>query len=112
MVETLIIIDYASFAIFLVSTVFIFYMLAKYLRGMRTPPFWLYLLVGFVLITLHGVLTTFTVKELPEWISSVVRLGGNLAVLLGVYKLYRAYSSKIKFDREKLPDNKKKRKKI
>ena len=72
-------------------------------RGMRKPPFWLYLFGGFLVITFHSVLAVFSFSFdsafIPAYFVSLIRLVGNILIFLGIYKLYKIQSSSIKFDR-------------
>lgn len=94
-----ILIDSVSIIVFFTATVFILYTMVKFLKGMKKPPFWVYLIGGFFLITLHGLLVTFNIKLFSDDAISLIRLIGNFAILVGVVKLYRSYSSRIKYDR-------------
>ncbi len=93
------IIDLISIGSLLVASLLIFYVLAKYYRGMRTPPFWIYIAGGFLFLTFAGVLTTIPLK-VDELVLGMIRLIGHLLFLVGAIALFRSYSSRIKFDKE------------
>ena len=100
----LIAIDGASIMLFLAATGIILLTIMTRFKGMKKPPFWIYLFGGFLLITFHSVLSVFSsvadLSFLPAFVMPAIRLLGNLAVFIGVYKLYRSQSSSIKFDKE------------
>lgn len=93
-------IESMSIVIFMMATFLIFQTLLSRFKGMKTPPFWIYLFSGFFIITFHGVLNVVNIsfQFFPAYAISLLRLVGNLAVLMGVYKLYKTQSASIKFD--------------
>lgn len=112
MVElTVLILETISIILFLAATGLILLMILTRFKGMRKPPFWLYMFGGFLIITFHGVLTVFAVSYsssmLPAYVIPLIRLLGNILVFIGIYKVYKAHSSSIKFDKESnnLPSN-------
>lgn len=98
------IVESVSILLFLTTTGMILLMLLTKFKGMRKPPFWLYLFGGFLVITFHGVLsvlaTSYSSSMLPAYVIPLIRLVGNILVFIGIYKVYKAHSSSIKFDRE------------
>ncbi len=93
------IIDLISIISLFVASLLIFYVLAKYYRGMRTPPFWIYIAGGFILITLASVLTAASFK-VDGIVLQTISMSGHLLFLVGAIALFRSYSSRIKFDKE------------
>jgi hypothetical protein len=53
------IIDSISIICLTVASVIFFFIILKYYRGMKAPPFWIYVFGGFLLITLVNVLGVF-----------------------------------------------------
>ncbi len=97
--ETLII-DSFSIAVFFSAIAIMFYILIDRLKGMQKPPFWIYILGGFIAITLHDVLATLSLPLFQPSLVSAIRLVGNLLVLYGVYKLLKSFTSNIKYDKK------------
>jgi len=98
------IVESVSILLFLTTTGMILLMLLTKFKGMRKPPFWLYLFGGFLVITFHGVLSvlaaSYSSSILPVYVIPLIRLLGNILVFMGIYKIYRTQSSSIRFDRE------------
>lgn len=103
MVDMLVIIESFSIGFFLAATLLIFYNIIKFFKGMKKPPIWIYLLIGFILITLHGILSTLPIEVFPRTALALLRLSGNFAIFFGAFKLYRSYSAKIKYDKTLKP---------
>lgn len=93
------IIDSISIASLLVASMLIIYVLAKYYKGMKTPPFWIYIASGFLFLTFVSVLNTFSMN-VDEMVLSVINLVGHLLFLVGAVSLFKSYSSRIKFDKK------------
>ncbi len=91
------IIDSISIVSLFVASLLIIYVLVKYYRGMKTPPFWIYIAGGFLFLTFVSVLNTFSMK-VDELALSVIRLAGHLLFLVGAVSLFRSYRSRINFD--------------
>lgn len=91
-------IDVVSMGFLLSASVLFTYILLKFYRGIKRPPFWIYIYAGYLLITLHGILISVPL-EFDETIVSIVRLIGNLLMLIGVISLFRSFRSRIAFDK-------------
>ncbi len=92
------IIDSISIISLFFASSLIIYVLAKYYKGMRTPPFWIYTAGGFLLITFVSVLDSFSM-EVNGTVLGVIKMVGHVLFLVGAMVLFRSYSSRIKFDR-------------
>jgi len=92
-------VDLISILSLLTASSLFFYILVKYYRGMKTPPFWIYVFAGFIFITFASILGGATFK-FNDMILRIIRLAGHLLFLIGVIKLLKTYSSKIKFDKK------------
>lgn len=93
------IVDLFSVLSLLTASFLFFYILLKYYKGMKTPPFWIYVFAGFLFITFVNILgsTPFKVNEL---VLRSIRLIGHLLFLMGIIKLLKTYSARIKFDKK------------
>lgn len=62
----------------------------KYFKTMKTPPFWIYICGGFILLSLYDMLfvgySKFTIEEIPI---AIIKVMAYFLVLLGVFKLHR-----------------------
>ena len=71
------------------------YILAKHFRGMRVPPYWIFFIFGFVLLSVHGVYVTLDagpdVKLAIPWI----KLLASLSILIGSYDIFRTYTMSV-----------------
>lgn len=93
------IIDSFSIMSLLTASFLFFYILIKYYKGMRTPPFWIYIFAGFLVITFVNILTTVWTM-VGELILRIIILIGYLLFLIGVVELFKSYRSRIKFDKK------------
>ncbi len=93
------ILDGLSMALLIGTTVGFIHIILAHFKGMEKPPFWLYLMFGFVFVAAHGILQTATQFADQKMLLSGVRFIGYLLVFVAVFKLLRSYNSKIKFDR-------------
>lgn len=86
-------------ATILTISAFLFVML-HYFRGMKTPPFWLWFVFGFVIVMAHGMLLN--IRGLAEYglELSTMRAAGSLLMLYGAAQLIKSYRLKISFDRK------------
>ena len=93
------ILDALSIALLIGTTAGFVYVLVTYFKGMEKPPFWVYMMFGFVFVASHGILQTSAQFAGQTTLLSGVRFAGYLFVFIAVFQLLRSYSSKIKFDR-------------
>ena len=93
------IIDLISVITFLAASAIFLYIIVKYYKGMKTPPFWIYVFAAFLLVTFVNVLD-FVPKMIDEMILKIIKAVGYLLFLVGVLELFRSYKSRIKFDEE------------
>lgn len=94
------IIDVSSMILLLLATGGLFYILMKYFKGMKKPPFWLYFIAGFLIMTLHTVLIAYYPEAFTAIIISSVRFVASLTFLMGIVTLLRYYKMQIKFDKK------------
>ncbi|MBI4177114.1 MAG: hypothetical protein HY516_02000 [Candidatus Aenigmarchaeota archaeon] len=93
------ILDGLSIALLIGITVGFVYTITVYFKGMEKPPFWLYLMFGFVFVASHGILQASAQFAGQLVFLSGLRLVGYLLVFVAVVQLLRSYNSKIKFDK-------------
>ncbi len=93
------ILDGLSMALLIGTASGFMYILVTYFKGMEKPPFWIYLMFGFVFVASHGILQTSAQFTEQKIILSSVRFIGYLLVFIAVFQLLRSYNSKIKFDK-------------
>jgi hypothetical protein len=91
--------DLFSILSLLAASSLFLYIIVKYYRGMESPPFWIYTFAGFFFITFVNFLNTtqFIVNGL---ILSILKFIGYLLFFIGIFKLFRIYEAKIKFDKK------------
>lgn len=94
------IIDVSSMILLLLSTAGLFYILVKYFKGMKKPPFWIYLIGGFMIMTFHTILIAYYPDILKPLITASIRFVASLFFLIGILILLRSYRTKIKFDKK------------
>lgn len=93
------ILDVLSIALLIGTTIGFIYIILAYFKGMEKPPFWLYLMFGFVFVASHGILQASTQFAEQKIFLSGLRFLGYLLVFVAVVQLLRSYNSKIKFDK-------------
>ncbi len=93
------ILDALSIALLIGTTAGFLYILVTYFKGMEKPPFWIYLMFGFVFVASHDILQSTTQFAGQTELLSIVRFAGYLLVFVAVVQLLRSYDSKIKFDK-------------
>jgi len=95
-----VVIDWTSVvSVVAVASIFM-YVILRYFKGMEKPPFWLYFIFGFVIITFHGIFLNIEQIAAKSLYLSIVRLVGSLIMLYGTIQLLLSYKSRIKFDKE------------
>ena len=92
-------IDFISIISLTAASIVFLFIFLKYYKGMKAPPFWIYVFGGFFLITLVNVLAAFP-RLANDLILRVIRLFGHLLFLVGVLELLKTYRSRIKFDKK------------
>ncbi|MBI2085612.1 MAG: hypothetical protein HYT71_03815 [Candidatus Aenigmarchaeota archaeon] len=93
------ILDGLSIALLIGITAGFLYILVTYFKGMEKPPFWIYLMFGFVFVAANGILQATAQFADQKVLLSGVRFVGYLLVFVSVFQLLRSYNSKIKFDK-------------
>lgn len=94
-------IDIISIVLFVATIGIFFYLIIRYHRGMKTPPFWMYIIAGFIFITLRDVLVSAAdIFPQNELVLSLIRFLGQLSMLIGVILLLKSFTSRIKFDKK------------
>ena len=91
------IIDMISVISLVVSSFIIFYILLKYYKGMKTPPFWIYAFAGFLFIAFVSILGNIPYK-IDDLVLRILRLFGFLLFLFASIQLLKTYTTRIKFD--------------
>jgi hypothetical protein len=91
------IIDMLSILSLVVSSFMLFYILLKYYKGMRTPPFWIYAFAAFLFIAFVSILGNIPFK-IDDLILRILRLIGFLLFLFASIQLFKTYTTRIKFD--------------
>lgn len=79
------------------SSFILYYVLLKYYRGMKTPPFWLYAFTAFLFIAFASILEN-VVLNIDSLVLKILRLAGYLLFLVAAIKLFKIYNARIKFD--------------
>ena len=97
------ILDTVSAACLFVAIVVLTYVLQKYFKTMTVPPFWMYYVGGFLLLSFADFYSAMVAYEEPYIIiGGAVRLVAHLSILIGVYDLYTHYKRKLLKKKSKL----------
>ncbi len=89
------ILEMLSIAFIVSSFVLLSYTLLKNFRGMQVPPYWIYFLLGFVLLAINNIYGNLVATPDLAAINQWIKLFSTLSLLLGSYEIFRAYESSV-----------------
>ncbi len=91
-----IILETISIALIVLSFVMLVIVLVKHFKGMEYPPYWIYFIGGFILLSLNSVFSNIAPRtELASNINMMFKLLASLSMFLGSFEVYRRYQSNI-----------------
>lgn len=88
--------DFASITLLILSFLLLGLILARHFKGMRYPPYWIYFLGGFSLLSVQGMFATVAPQgESFETVNEMLKLVASFSIFLGSFEIYRRYEAKI-----------------
>ncbi len=91
-----IILETISIGLIVMSFVLLMIVLVKHFKGMEYPPYWIYFIGGFIMLSLDSVFSNIAPQtELASSINMMLKLLANMSMFLGSLEVYRRYQTNI-----------------
>lgn|SRR3989338_6645203 len=106
-----ILLESVSIGLIILSFILLVTVLIKHFKGMEYPPYWIYFIGGFILLSLNSVFANIAPQtEMASSVNIMLKLLANFSIFLGSFEVYRRYESSIAANLAQKPKSTRKKK--
>lgn len=92
----LVALDFFSMLMFVASFIVLAYVLLKHFKGMQVPPYWIYFIGGFALLSIESFISQSAPdNERVMVLGVVIKLMANFSILFASLEIFKIYESKL-----------------
>ncbi|MBI2971323.1 MAG: hypothetical protein HYY37_02810 [Candidatus Aenigmarchaeota archaeon] len=89
------VLEILSISLIIASALLLSFTLIKHFRGMQVPPYWMYFIMGFILLALSNFYER--IADTPEIavINPWIKLVASASLFFGAFEIFRMYESRV-----------------